>query len=521
MQMKPRVDRIVAAAVVLACGGASVGVVALAVGTSTLNPSNVALAATNHVHATAAAGAGAGPSSSIFAIAPRAAPQRLFIPPLLKPVLEGDTKVFTLKAQSGTILRYGQTLASSGFNGAYLAPTIRVSRGDKVRMEVTNAMPAETTVHWHGLHVPASADGGPYQPIAAGGTWKPSFDIAQEAATLWYHPHLMGLTAQQVGRGMAGMLIIDEPTSTQQTLPHTYGVDDIPVILQGAPLPLLGGNSGPRPLMANGTPNARHRSRATRMRLRLVNSTGGAILGVSIPGATSVRMIGSDGGLLPTPANGRRLILGPSERSELLVDMAPGSRARVRVTILPDLGSDAVRAQTAFLAGRANARETGTVLTLINTATRKQSLPTIPKLLNVAPKLDLGGAVKREMILGPGIELNGDLMSEEDHADGADMEGTLRIPLNQTELWTISNRGILTHVFHVHDIQFQVVSRSGRAPAAQERGWKDSIHLAPGQTAQIAMKFTTFADPNSPYMFHCHILRHEDGGMMGQFVVVP
>jgi FtsP/CotA-like multicopper oxidase with cupredoxin domain len=123
------------------------------------------------------------------------------------------------------------------------------------------------------------------------------------------------------------------------------------------------------------------------------------------------------------------------------------------------------------------------------------------------------------MLLGPGIELNGQLMTDTDH--GADMAGTLRIPLSQTEVWTIKNRSQFTHVFHVHDIQFNVLDRNGRRANARERGWKDSIYVGPGQTARIAMKFTTFADANSPYMFHCHVLRHEDGGMMGQFVVVP
>jgi blue copper oxidase len=122
------------------------------------------------------------------------------------------------------------------------------------------------------------------------------------------------------------------------------------------------------------------------------------------------------------------------------------------------------------------------------------------------------------MVLGPTIQINGQLMDTLD--GGALMAGTLRIPLGQTEVWTITNTSPFTHVFHVHDIEFEVVDRNGQAPSGAEAGWKDSIHVPPGGEVRIAMQFTDYADPDHPYMFHCHVLRHEDAGMMGQFVVV-
>ena len=508
-----RLHRVAAIGVAIGCIGAAGIVVADGVSVSVPHGSEA--------HAAVAHATAIPEPEVVAAIAPAARAQRLFIPPLLTPRVENGTKVFSLTARQGTITRYGETLESAGFNGIYLAPTIRIKRGERIRMDVDNAMDEATTVHWHGLHIAPTGDGGPYQPIAPGATWQPEFTVMQQAATLWYHPHLMGATAPQVGRGMAGMLIVDDANRAHRSLPRRYGVDDLPLILQGAPLPVDGATDGRRPLMVNGTPNAVHRIAAGRVRLRVVNGTGGAILGVSVAGATAMRLVASDGGLLTAPVAGSRFVLGPSERVELVVDMRARARVQLRTTILDDQGPRVTADRAAFLRGQPDPADTGTVLTIVNTSTKLGRLAALPKRLNAAPILNVTGAVQRRMVLGPGIEINGDLMDHDDHELGADMPGTLRIPLGQTEVWTIDNQSNVTHVFHVHDIEFRVLDRNGRAPGLTERGWKDSINVPPGHRARIAMQFTDFADPDNPYMFHCHVLRHEDGGMMGQFVVVP
>jgi FtsP/CotA-like multicopper oxidase with cupredoxin domain len=105
--------------------------------------------------------------------------------------------------------------------------------------------------------------------------------------------------------------------------------------------------------------------------------------------------------------------------------------------------------------------------------------------------------------------------------DMMDLEGSMRVQLGDTELWRLINNSGAVHVFHVHDVQFQIVDRNGVAPAAQEAGWKDTVVVRPNETVRIAMNFTDFADTEHPYMYHCHLLNHEDAGMMGQFLVVP
>lgn len=115
---------------------------------------------------------------------------QLKIPPLLQPRLDGaGRKVFNLRLQPGTSqLLAGKPTTTWGANGAYLGPTLRAVRGDQVVIKVRNDLPETTTIHWHGMHLPAAADGGPHQLINPGGTWSPSWRINQPAATLWYHP---------------------------------------------------------------------------------------------------------------------------------------------------------------------------------------------------------------------------------------------------------------------------------------------------------------------------------------------
>ena len=101
-----------------------------------------------------------------------------------------------------------------------------------------------------------------------------------------------------------------------------------------------------------------------------------------------------------------------------------------------------------------------------------------------------------------------------------DMTSALRVRLDDLERWNVVNTSRQAHVFHVHDVQFQILERNSVAPSAAELGRKDTVVVRPGETVPLLMRFTDYADAETPYMFHCHILQHEDQGMMGQFVVV-
>src|SRR5699024_9926949 len=119
-----------------------------------------------------------------------------------------------------------------GFSGDLLGPTLRAERGEQVAVEIDNALGEATSVHWHGMHLPAAMDGGPHQMTAPGGTGRPPRPIAQPAATLAYHPPPHGATEEHVYRGLAGLFLLEDDASLAAALPREYGVDDLPLIVQ-------------------------------------------------------------------------------------------------------------------------------------------------------------------------------------------------------------------------------------------------------------------------------------------------
>jgi blue copper oxidase len=416
-------------------------------------------------------------------------------------------RVFELTAQAGTAeLLPGERVKSWGFNGAYLGPTLRASRGEEVMVKVTNDLDETTSVHWHGMHLPPEADGGPHQPVEPGGTWQPSWRIDQPAATLWYHPHPHGETEDHVARGLAGMFILDEPDSAVgEALPHEYGVNDVPVIVQdkkfnGGKVQIgsLGGD-----LLVNGTYGPYLEVFTERVRLRLLNGSTRRVFDFGFSDNRAFMLIGTDGGLLPESDRRERVLLSPGERAEIVVDMTAGEDVVLR-SYAPDLESN-------FLSERFGGGADEFDVLQLRAADELAASPSVPRKLAPAPELDTGDVVTRQFVLR-GRKINDKRM------DMSRVDET--VGLNTTEIWEVRNAGGEYHNFHVHDVQFQVLDVDGRRPGAEMSGWKDTIFMPPGRTVRLAMRFTDYADPQTPYMYHCHLLQHEDNGMMGQFAVV-
>ncbi len=276
----------------------------------------------------------------------------LAVPPLAESRVEDGVRVFELEAREGVAdLGASAPTPTIGLNGDYLGPTLRAARGERVRVDVTNALDETTTLHWHGMHLPSAMDGGPHQMVEPGETWSPTWTIDQPAATLWYHPHLHGQTASQVYRGLAGMFLIDDPAAADgpaADLPHEYGVDDVPVILQDKSFHADGrlddavsflSPVGPLSdrVLVNGTPGPYLDVTTERVRLRLLNGSDSRVYDVGLADGGTVQLVGTDGGLLPVPQSVERVRLSPGDRAEVVVTMAPGQRAVLR-SFPPELG---------------------------------------------------------------------------------------------------------------------------------------------------------------------------------------
>ncbi|MEU7987097.1 multicopper oxidase domain-containing protein [Streptosporangium canum] len=441
---------------------------------------------------------------------------RLAIPPLATGRRDGSGhRVFELRARAGNRrLRPGRPTPTWGFDDGHLGPTLRAARGETVVVNVRNELAEATTVHWHGMHLPAVMDGGPHQPIRPGATWSPTWRLDQPAATLWYHPHPHGRTGQHVYRGMAGLFIVDDPAAGSPDLPGRYGVDDVPVIVQDKNFgddnrfdestPLIGGVGilGDT-LLVNGTVAPYHDVTAERTRLRLLNASNARTYGFGLSDGRPFALIGTDGGLLPAPHLTDRVRLSPGERAEIVVTMRPDERVVLR-SYPPDLGAD-------FWTSRVTGGDDTMDVLELRAAGGLTPSPALPGTLAEAPGLgSAGGRVDRGFELS-GFEINGRAMdmSRIDFGVGRDT----------TEIWEVTNLDVLPHNFHVHGTRFQVLSVNGAAPPPELGGWKDTIYTPRETPVRIAVRFGGHADPDSPYMFHCHLLFHEDLGMMGQFVV--
>jgi blue copper oxidase len=439
--------------------------------------------------------------------------QPLRIPPLLAPRTDGaGRKVFDLRLQAGrTELLPGKPTSTWGINGPHLGPTLRASRGDTVLMRVRNTLRETTTLHWHGMHLPAAADGGPHQMIAPGETWTPTWRIDQPAATLWYHPHLMGATEDHVYRGLAGMWILDDPAAAELELPDAYGVDDIPLIVQDKRLDDAGrldfGRAAISPtgrlgddVLVNGTSRPYVAVRHERVRLRLLNGSTARVYDVGFADDRRFELIATDGGFLERPARLTRIKLSPGERAEIVVDVRPGERVVLR-SFPPDLGTD-------FFNERFSGGDDTLDLLEIRVADQLVPAPPVPDRLTDldAPEVSAASRVRR-------FELSGSSRINGARMDMGRIDAT--VARGATEIWEVSNPGNTPHSFHVHDVRFRIFD----PPTPALSGLKDTVYVRPGARLRLAIRFGRYEDAKQPYMFHCHLLEHEDSGMMGQFVV--
>ena len=427
----------------------------------------------------------------------------LLIPPLLEPTIKNGISHYdlTIGPSRHDYLPASMTDTYS-YNGLpVLGPTLRLKSGASVAINVTNDLDAVTTTHWHGGDVPAEDDGGPHSHIEPGATWVADFDVIQPAATLWYHPHFHGTTAEHVYRGAAGLLIIDDDNPAGALLPSTYGVDDIPVIIQDRDFTADGqlafaideddDGSQYGTLTVNGTINPYVETPTGLVRLRLLNGSQARIYQLSVEGAAMTK-IASDGGYLAGPVVIEQLALAPGDRAEIVVNVGAEPVALVDGTLgrVLELRPNGSAAGTGVLPDKL--ADIDRISDSEITVDRAFVMSDFRNFWEFSPTWGFNGA-----------QLD---MNRIDHT----------VQLGATERWTLSSEDG-EHVFHPHQTMFQILAINGQPPPPEESGWEDSVWVNGDREVVIAARFDTYPAEDIPYMFHCHILDHEDLGMMGQY----
>ena len=449
--------------------------------------------------------------------------------------LSGTNFNLTIKDTFAQIVNTGNQTITGGINGKFWGPTLFINKGDTVHMNVNNNLNDSTTIHWHGMHLPAVMDGGPHQIIPPGTTWQPYWEVKNQASTLWYHPHMHEMSQEQITKGIGGFIIVRDAAESALALPRKYGVDDIPIVItdrdintqhQFSIVPY--GDS----IMANMTLRAQYSVPAQYVRLRLLNGAIETSYNLGFSDNRSFYVIGTDGGLLNSPVliNGAtpRYLLSAGERVEIMVDFSGQSGNSVFLkaynqslgNFIPG-GESFPNGPFASFLGHTNYN----IVKLNVTSATSNPITSVPATLvsNIYP-LEQDAALTRTItlsdssgvtsvpILGPNAFILGHQLFDFNTINHS-------IPLNQTEIWELKSTSIFAHPFHIHDVEFKILTINGATPPTYQQGWKDVVLVEGGKTVRFIAKFDDYADPTHPFMYHCHIALHEDEGMMGQFVV--
>lgn len=449
------------------------------------------------------------------------------MPPLLNAMASGRVR---LEAQKGRTSFSGPSRADTwGFNQPFLGPTLRMKTGQSTLMEVSNAIDESISVHWHGLLIPGDVDGGPHQPIAPGATWRPELPLSQQAATAWYHSHIHGATARQVQMGLAGVLQIDDGQDDARGVPSEYGVDDLTLVLQDRRFTRRGqfdlsltmsermmGFLGDT-VLVNGQVGAVAVVPKGLVRLRLLNGSNARIYTLALSDGRPLHLVATDSGYLDQPISLSQLRLSPGERAEVLVDFSNGRDVTLTSGQNPNTGM-----MGGMMGGRPQQAERFSVLPFSVDPARPARITRLPTDLGGSrPDGNATNAIWRrlslDMPMGMGMMLGRSNRRFSINGDAFDMKKiNFHVTQGTVERWTVS-ANMMMHPFHVHGVRFQVLSENGRPPQWYNIGWKDTV-LVNG-SVDLLIRFDQPAQVNAPFMYHCHILEHEDGGMMGQFTV--
>ncbi|WP_018467608.1 multicopper oxidase family protein [Calidithermus timidus] len=442
-----------------------------------------------------------------------------------------------ITARQGNLILSGKPARLMTYGG-FPGPILRVREGETVRLNFTNNLPEPTNLHLHGLHVPPSVDD-PLAVIPPGESRLYEFAIPKgSAGTYWYHPHLHGRVAEQLYAGLAGLLVVEGP---MDALPELKGAEEHFLVLKdwafsGDQIPAwtqmdwMNGREG-NLLTVNAAVRPTLRAQKATLRLRLLNASNARYYRLALENHP-LYLIATDGGFLEKPVELTELPLAPGERAEVLVRLSrPGN---YRLQALPyDRGAmmmhgsmNGMRGDQGMGQGMGGMGDAGmmgpmmgmgathleTLLTLVAPANPKP-LPLPASLAPVEPLEPSRAAATRRLVLGERM-MQAEFFINDRMFDPGRVD--IQAKLGTLEVWEIVNKTDMDHPFHLHTYPFQVLSRDGKP--APYRAWKDTVNLRKNETVRIAVPLRDFSGVT---VYHCHIVEHEDRGMMGVLEVRP
>ena len=484
-------------------------------------------------------------------------------------ILKGDkTRIWKI---TGKVLT-GPANVLDNNEGTYLSPTLHFKKGQRVRLILNNNLPAQSILHWHGLHVPANMDGNPMYAINQGQTYIYEFEILNRAGTYFYHSHAHGVTARQVYSGLAGLLIVSD--NQEQALDLPRGDLDVPLVLQDRSfdgqnqlvysahmMQRMQGFLGDQ-ILVNGRPDFVLPVATRAYRLRFVNGSNSRIYKLAWDDGTPITVIGVDGGLLEKPEQYPYVMLAPGERVDAWMDFSKrevGAELTLRSLKFNAASHGGMGMMGGgMMGGRGHGGMMGhgmggmmgggmmnNVSTLplgsdypilkIRVAKKEQGDNNLPKTLTPITALQAKNAANaaKPKTVALSMEHMSALLNGRAYKMN-DIQPDEVIPVNSLQLIEFDNgfgggmHGMMNmpHPMHMHGEQFQIVKReisSGHedsyasvASGFINAGWQDTVLVMPGEKVTILKPFNDF---KGLFMYHCHNLEHEDMGMMRDFLI--
>lgn len=402
----------------------------------------------------------------------------------------------------------GRQLEAWTYNGAMPGPLIRLKVGDRLIVHFTNKLPAPTTVHWHGIRVPIDMDGVPgasQPPVETGGTFTYDF-VVPDAGLYWYHPHVM--SAAQVGFGLYGAFLVDDPSETFR-IPdeHVVVLSDVEITEKGTlEDPQTGGSTG----MAFGREgnvlliNGRHRPRVTlpsgvTQRWRVVNTAKSRYFALDPGEGMRFTKVGDDSGAQEYAEELQLLVLAPGERADVFYTPTalPGRTYAIKARLF-NRGY-----------GSVEARDDEDLFGVAMTGASARRPVALPKVTRTIEPLSQAGATRVTIEFGVTQRSTDKAFIYTINGKPLDKIPPLKATVGETQIWTIINTTPWSHPLHLHGFLFQVLEKDGKPRRPLQ--WKDTVSVPFKDSLMLIVRFE---DRPGSWMYHCHILDHAEGGLM-------
>ncbi|HSA99066.1 MAG TPA: multicopper oxidase domain-containing protein, partial [Anaerolineales bacterium] len=471
-----------------------------------------------------------------------------FVPDAKISLSATDKRMQILPGMQTRVYSYeGQLIGGSGADvqaipDSYLGPILRVKSGTKLRIIFQNNLIENSVIHPHGLLLPENCDGHPMQAIGPGQTKIYDFEVIDRAGPRWFHPHPMGRTAEQVMMGLAGLFYVWDDEEEAAIPGASTGANDVPIVIQDRSFDtnnqilyqpnMMWGFLGDR-IFVNGKPNASFSLEPRAYRLRILNGSNARTYKLAWSNNMPLAVIGTDGGLLPAVVSKNYVMLMPGERVDVWADFSSLANKQVTLRSLAfepgGMGMMGGGMRGMGMMGSMTGIANGAAFDILTVKVGKEATakPVLGPLPPLSARYDASN-VPNYSTPRPVVLSMGHMMTWTINGRVFEMEGVAedeKVNIDETMAWEWINNSPIPHPMHIHNVQFQVLQRMTASVTAGystinqgliDNGWKDTVSVWPGERVRIAMRF---GPHTGMYMYHCHILEHEDMTMMRNLMI--